>query len=84
MDLNGGNIIEDVGQVLEEFKRNVREELELCDPHETPHVCANLGATDQFQRIDWVIIQKVLKQRITIGEAIVELENELNPNAYGA
>jgi hypothetical protein len=70
-------------KVMEEFLHNVREELDLCDPGETPYLCANLAGEDRFEKIDMEIVRKVIKQKITIGEAIVQLEKELNPNAYG-
>lgn len=69
-------------EILDEFKKNIRTELDLCDPVKTPYLCANIEDPKAYAKIEALITSKVIAQQLTIGEAIVAIENELNPNAY--
>jgi uncharacterized protein YtpQ (UPF0354 family) len=68
--------------ILTDFKNNIKEELELCDPIQTPYVCANTQTEAGYAVLERLLMAKVLNEKITIGEAIVAIEQELNP--YGA
>lgn len=69
-------------EVLAEFRQNIRTELDLCNATQTPFVCANIGTEDGYKKIELLICSKVIDQKITIGEAIVEIETDLNPQSY--
>lgn len=69
-------------EVLTEFRQNIRTELDLCDAIQTPFVCANIGTEDGYKKIEQLICAKVIDEKITIGEAIVQIETDLNPQSY--
>lgn len=64
------------------FMRNMAAELDLCDSLETPHVCANLQTPAGRTKIEKLIVEKVVTGHLSISEAIVQIETELNPNVY--
>lgn len=73
----------DKAQILKDFKDNIRLELDQCNSLDTPHVCANISSEEGYRKTEKLIMEKVMTSRLTIGEAIVQIENELNPDAYG-
>lgn len=69
---------------LERLKLNIRIELDLCDATDTPFVCANITTDDDYQKIEHLVIQKILSGKMTISQAIILIEHDLNPNMYEA
>lgn len=68
--------------VLQALKEQIREQLDLCDPSETPQICAVLSTEKGFDDIEKMIIEKVLYGNdISIANAIVEIENSYNINS---
>jgi hypothetical protein len=67
---------------ISRLRQNIIIELDLCDPIDTPNVCANIGESEGLEKIQSFIIQIILEQRVTIGEAIIIVENQLNINSY--
>jgi hypothetical protein len=72
----------DTKSVIEELKNNIRQELELCDPLGTPYICANIENKASYERIEQLIIKKVITAHVTIGEAIIAIETDLNLQSY--
>lgn len=60
---------------------NIKIELDLCDPVDTPYVCANIKTEAGYKKMQDLIISKILQNKVTISEAILECEADLNPNS---
>lgn len=69
-------------ELINAFRSNIAEELNLCDGMDTPYLCANLQSKDGRIKIEKLIADKVINQHISISEAIVQIERDLNPNSY--
>lgn len=68
---------------LDKLKQQIKTQLDLCDPAETPTVCAMKEDDKGYKEIEQLILQKVLYgEDISIANAIVEVENEYNANSY--
>lgn len=68
---------------LSGLRNQIKIQLQLCDDEETPTVCAMKETTEGYDEIERLIIQKVLYgEDSSISNAIVEIENEYNPNSY--
>jgi hypothetical protein len=67
---------------LEQIREQIRQQLNLCDEFDTPQVCAMKETSEGYQEVEKLILQKVMYgSDISIADAIVEIENEYNPNA---
>lgn len=69
-------------ELLDELKKNVVAQLDQCEPHQTPFVCANTVSEKSKDKMVDLVIKKVLDQKINISQAIVQIETELDPNSY--
>jgi hypothetical protein len=69
-------------ELLDTLKANVEAELAQCERGETPYICANTQSAEGRQKMVNLIVRRVIEQHITVSEAIVEIEVELNPNSY--
>ena len=67
---------------LDSLRENIKIELDLCISADTPYVCLNIKTPEGYQKIEDLIIQKILTEQITIGQAIIAVETDLNPNSY--
>ena len=68
--------------LLEQFNTQINAMLDNCSTQFTPTVC-NLISTSEGREKVFELIQKiVIQQKLTIGEAIVSIEQEFNPNSY--
>lgn len=68
--------------IIQQFKKNIDNELQLCLPAETPNVCAQLKEPGNFQKIKELVSEKVIKEKIAISAAIAAIEAELSLNSY--
>lgn len=80
--LPGINLALMENNLLQEFRNNVKKELDLCDAIDTPLVCSNVKTPQGYLLIRDMVIERVLAQKITISEAIVQIETELDPYSY--
>jgi hypothetical protein len=63
-----------------EIEQQIDAELALCTTTQTPYICAALQQPNN--KLRHTIFTYVMEQKCTIGEAIVQLENLLDPNNY--
>jgi hypothetical protein len=68
--------------ILEQFNTQINAMLDDCSKKYTPTVCNFISTPDGRQRIFELIQKKVIQEKLTIGEAIVSIEQEYNPNSY--
>jgi len=68
--------------LIDQFNIQINAMLDSCSTLHTPTVC-NLISTEEGREKVFVLIQKkVIQEKITIGQAIVSIEQEFNPNSY--
>jgi len=67
--------------LLGKFNEQINELLNECHETQTPTVCNLISTKDGREKILELIQIKVLRERLTIGEAIVSIEMEYNINS---
>jgi hypothetical protein len=67
--------------LLEKFNEQINALLNECHETQTPTVCNLISSKDGREKIVELIQKKVLRERLTIGEAIVSIEMEYNINS---
>lgn len=60
--------------LIEKLKTQVIAELELCDGTVTPLICYNYSESSLRDSLIQTIIQTLISRKISISEAIVEVE----------
>lgn len=68
-----------IQETIEILKESIHEELDFCNAHDTPYMCAAIATTNGRDQITSRIVELVGKQAISIASAIVQIEDELNP-----
>jgi hypothetical protein len=68
--------------LLEQFNTQIDAMLDSCSKKFTPTVCNLISTSEGRQKVFELIQKKVIQQKLTIGEAIVTIEQEFNPNSY--
>lgn len=68
--------------IIEVLNQTIKDFLKNCSPDNTPTVCNFISTTVGKEAIIELIKKKIILQNITIGEAIIEIEREYNPNSY--
>lgn len=63
-----------------ELKAAINAELEFCNSADTPYVCQMTETPEGKTKVVTQIVQLVGKRGFTIGRAIAELEEQVNPN----
>jgi len=71
-----------MNHLLEKFNEQVNLLLDDCKPEYTPTVCNFISTPKGRQKIFELVRKKVILESITIGDAIVSIEQEFNPNSY--
>lgn len=67
---------------LDELKKSIKQQLDLCDAVDTPTICAIKQTAEGFADLEKMIIEKVLYSDDTsIANAIVDIENTYNINS---
>lgn len=69
-------------QKLAELRRLIKIELDMCDGSNVPTVCQMKDTPEGYAKIEQLIIASVMKGGDTIGEAILRVEKEYNPNEH--
>lgn len=67
--------------ILEKFNEQINALLDECHETQTPTVCSLISTNEGREKIVKLIQEKVIRERLTIGEAIVSLEMEWNVNS---
>lgn len=67
---------------LAELRRLIKIELEMCDSSNVPTVCQMKNTPEGYKKIEQLIINSVMKTGDSIGEAILRIEKEYNPNEH--
>jgi hypothetical protein len=68
--------------LLEQFNTQINAMLDDCNAEYTPTVCNFISTTEGRQKVFELIQKKVIRENITIGQAINSIEQEFNPNSY--
>lgn len=68
--------------LLEKFNNQINAMLDDCSKKYTPTVCNFISTKEGRERIFELIQKKVIQEKLTIGEAIVSIEQEYNINSY--
>jgi len=58
----------------------IEEELETCDPEQTPIICSNLSHEEDKACLVQTIAEFVLSMHLNISQAIVEVEKSFDVN----
>jgi hypothetical protein len=68
--------------ILEKLNQTIINFLNNCSIENTPTVCNFISTTVGKEAIIELIKKKIILQNITIGEAVIQIEREYNPNSY--
>lgn len=74
--------METAEEKLSELRRLIKVQLEMCDNANTPTICKMIADKDGYAKVEEMIIRRVAEQADTIGQAIIEVEKEFNPNEH--
>jgi hypothetical protein len=69
-------------ELLDQFNEKIESLLNECSPEVTPTVCNFISTKEGKDKLFILIQKKVIQERLTIGEAIIEIEREFNVNSY--
>jgi len=67
--------------LMQQLEEKIEEQLSLCDGTDTPTVCALISTPEGKKKIVELIKKKIIQQRLTIGQSIVDIELEYNINS---
>lgn len=67
--------------LIHQLEEKIEEQLSLCDATDTPTVCALISTAEGRRKIVELIKKKIIQQRLTIGQSIVDIELEYNINS---
>jgi len=65
---------------IQEIKDLIEQELSFCEVMNTPFLCANLSSPEGKQKMIDLVFSYVVKRKIYINDAILEVERDFNPN----
>lgn len=65
---------------LAKLRNLAKAELDLCDKNKTPYVCALNNDSETVGDLLNTIVKMVQRYGLTIGQCIVRLERDYNPN----
>lgn len=63
---------------IAELKLLIKTQLEMCNVVDTPMVCQMHHK--EYDKLQSLIISRIVEQSMSIGDAIISIEKELNPN----
>ena len=70
-----------MSKLLEVFNQQINAILDECEGNQTPTVCGLISTKEGKEKIVKLIQKMVIKQKMSIGEAINALEMEYNINS---
>lgn len=68
--------------LLEKFNERINAMLDSCSSQFTPTICNFISTEEGREKVFELIQKKVIQEKISIGQAIVSIEQEFNPNSY--
>lgn len=68
-----------IKEKIDKIKELALQELEFCDEVDTPYVCQMIATEEGKKMVITQIVELVGKRGISIGDAIVEIEQTSNP-----
>ncbi len=69
-------------QLQEQLYDKIREFLSECSKENTPTVCNLISTPKGKEAVVKLIAKKIIVGSTTIGQAIIDIETEFNPNSY--
>lgn len=67
--------------LIARLEEKIQEQLDLCNMEETPTVCRLISTSDGRKKVVKLIEKKIIQQKLTIGQSIVDIELEFNINS---
>lgn len=71
-----------MAELLDQFNEKIDLFLAECSAENTPTVCNLISTASGKQKVRELIQKIVIKKKVTIAQAVVEIEMEFNPNSY--
>ncbi len=69
----------EVKKLLEQVREAAKQELEFCNPDNTPAVCNMISTPEGKEKILNLILEYIGNSGMSVSEAIVTIERENNP-----
>lgn len=66
--------------LLDQLKDSINQQLDLCDSAEIPIICAQLQTEETREKLVEAVVKKVVEEKMDIPQAIIAINNELDPN----
>jgi hypothetical protein len=67
--------------LISRLEEKIYEQLDLCNTEETPTVCRLISTIEGKEKVVTLIKKKIIQQKLTIGQSIVDIELEFNINS---
>jgi hypothetical protein len=65
---------------IQRLKELIAIELDHCNKEDWPYVCHMASTEEGKKGIEEMVIEQVVVSGITVGQALVKIENAYNPN----
>jgi hypothetical protein len=66
-----------MSSIEQELRKEIKKALAKCNPLITPKVCERIKTLDGYRYIEDIVIHMVIRDTITPGGAIAQIEMEL-------
>jgi hypothetical protein len=70
-----------MSDLIARLEEKIKEQLDLCIEQDTPTVCNLIQTAEGRQKVVELIKQKIIKQNLSIGQSIVDIELDFNINS---
>lgn len=67
-------------EIMVRLKKLIGENLEFCDSDSTPFLCDLKSSEKGYKEIEDFVVKCFFETELSVSEALVMKENELNPN----
>lgn len=67
--------------IVRQLEEKIIEQLDLCNTEETPTVCMLTSSQKGKDKVVELIKRKIIQQKITIRQSILDIELEFNINS---
>lgn len=65
-----------------QLQEQIDKELSICEPSETPVVCAAMSNENGREAMQKLVMEKVMTGKLSIRDAIISIDNEFDVNSY--
>lgn len=65
---------------IELLRTLIHDHLETCEPAKTPTICQMKSEKNGYQKVENEIIERIIRNGLTVSDAIIQIESEFNPN----